>query len=648
MVLLLTLAITSIELILVEIKYEIFRGGFLQSHPIVGFGYICFFILCLFLSTLLLLSFLQSVFFSFFVKREIQQPILVYHFIWLVGGGILLAIGVRYELGRYFSDFLDFQVVKNLGGGNFDDALVYVLDEGLAYGAILLLILTIYAGGHFYMRYILKDSEQKKRHDLKRNLRWTGLVMLLQSGLIIVINQNSDFRHHLSRTTAYQASRKVLDWLTDFDNDGYGLFAWQPDSEPFNNKVYPLALDIPNDGIDQDGIGGDFQYSNENIPGQTIKLNADLNVVVIVLESTRADSLEQKVDGQKAMPNLLALAQEGSSAKMYYSHTAYTTSSLSTMFTGRLAPNEQFEHSIFRYFKEAGYQIGVFSGQAESFGDIDKHTGMHRFAKYFFDAESAKADRVFPSAAKASLKLSNDRVVDELFKVGIINREKPFFAYINLQAGHFPYYYNGMPLLLIKAPFPRDQIQTDNRSRLLEAYYNAMAYNDQAIGRIVMELKRQGIYEKTLIVVAGDHGESLFDDGFLGHGHFINDVQMQTLLVSNKVLPGLDKPLGQVDFSRILLSQFQSFSIQPLESNDGVFHYIGALHHPTLIGMTYGSGDNVILNIESREIQTTSKNNVWLSENDWNNDPVLKEKVARLISYWETVRWQDWLAVQPQ
>ncbi len=639
MVILLALMLATFELALMEVKYGVFRGGFLQSHRIQSIQLLFLFILTLFTSTLLFIWFLQTLFFSCCARSSIQQEMLIYHFVWIVGGGLFLVISGRYELGKYFSDFLDFQVVKNLGGGNLGDALLYVLEDGLAYVFLFLAIAALYVAGHFFMLRVVETSKKPQQYAVS-TLRWSCVVFVLQGVLIIAVNQNADFRYNLNRTTVYRVSRMLMDELTDFDRDGYGLFAWQQDLAPFDGEVYPLALDILSDGIDQDGIGGDFQYQGSDNITNTCQFNANLNIVIIVLESARADALEKTIAGHKVMPNLIHLAQEGGAAKSYFSHTAYTTSSLSALFTGRLTPNNQLEHSMFKCFKEAGYQIGIFSGQDESFGDVDKYTGMHRYSNYYFDAKSAKTDRVFSSAAQGSLTLSNDRVIDEMFKAEIINWTKPFFIYINLQAGHFPYYYPGMPLLLTKEPLSRNLIKPENQSRLLETYYNSMAYDDEALGRVIKELKIRGIYDKTLLVVSGDHGESLFDDGFLGHGHFINNIQMRTILVSNKSLPGLDMPIGQIDLSRMIYHYLTQVDLSSFKINNGVFHFIGSLQQPSLIGISYQDNDKIILNLESREIQTSLSNN-WIPESIWMNDEALKAKTEKLAKYWETLRWED-------
>ena len=57
---------------------------------------------------------------------------------------------------------------------------------------------------------------------------------------------------------------------------------------------------------------------------------------------------------------------------------------------------------------------------------------------------------------------------------------------------------------------------------------------DAALGKIIEALKKKGVYKDTLILVLGDHGESLFDDGHLGHGFSLNEIQTRIPLIINE------------------------------------------------------------------------------------------------------------------
>src|SRR5207237_10189926 len=86
---------------------------------------------------------------------------------------------------------------------------------------------------------------------------------------------------------------------------------------------------------------------------------------------------------------------------------------------------------------------------------------------------------------------------------------QPFFAWIHLYDPHEPY----------RAPEPY-------ASR--HAPYDAeVAYTDPAIGRLLADLKAAGQLDRTLVVVAADHGESLGEHGERSHGVFAYDVTLR-------------------------------------------------------------------------------------------------------------------------
>ena len=62
----------------------------------------------------------------------------------------------------------------------------------------------------------------------------------------------------LKRKPTARALGILVDVVSDVDRDGFGILGRFRDPDPFDSRVYPFAADIPGDGIDQDGVGGDL------------------------------------------------------------------------------------------------------------------------------------------------------------------------------------------------------------------------------------------------------------------------------------------------------------------------------------------------------------------------------------------------------
>lgn len=644
----------SLDLFLLERKYEIFAGGFLQSRQIAGFHDVSLFVLALFLCEAFLFFAVAGIWGAAARWIGARRVLNAYHFLFVCGGISIAVLVARYQILSYFTDFLNFAVLKDLGGGSLKNAIVYGLAEGRLFVTFTGAGILAYLAGHLLLlRWVKRSGAGARLSGTGRLYVATALIAMLGLALLIIaINKNERFRYHLNRTSAYSYGRELFDTLTDFDRDGYGFFAWWPDPAPFDPKIYPNALDVPGDGIDQDGLMGDFVYTPA--PQSKVLLPEEKqNLIVVVLESARADVLDATVAGKPVTPVLRGLAARGRAAANYYSHTGFTASSIKAMFSGSLGGPLPFGQSLFALLKEQGYQVVVISGQDESFGDIAEALRMHESSVEFFDANDASAERVFPSAARTSLTLSNDRVLRQLAEISNrLDWRKPVFMYVNFQSAHFPYYYPGMPKLLDGVdPLPRSEIRRENKTRLWHTYLNAIANADAAVGRLIAEFERRGVIDNTLLVVSGDHGESLFDDGLLGHGHQLNDVQRRTLLVTNRKLPGFDGLLGQADLALELLKGIGAQFIaqdgrsvaDAYRKPDQVFQIIGSIDQPTAIGFVDAQRKRITFNMASREAYFDTLGR-WITIEDVRAYPEEAARLEQLIKHWERTRWEHHLA----
>ena len=423
--------------------------------------------------------------------------------------------------------------------------------------------------------------------------------------MIVLPRLGGDGPRGLERIAAWQGLADGLALASDFDGDGYGLAGRTIDPAPFDAGRHPLALDIPGNGIDEDGYGGDLALVPvaEPLPATPIG-GAKPHLVIVVFESTRADVLGKRIDGKPVAPNLARVAAQGGALAPAYSHVGFTTASLKSLFAGSLVvpPGSP---SLFRELDASGYEIGVFSGQPEDFGGISAAVGMREVADRFVDAETLKDQRAFSFAAQGSLLIDEDIVLDR-FDAALGDAaawEKPQFVYLNFQTPHFPYHHDAVPHRFAKPPLERGHINEDNRAALERTYWNAVAHTDAALGRLIAKLEAMGVWQDTVLIVTGDHGEALFEDGFLGHGHVINDRQNATFLASNRPLGAARAPLALSDYRAIIL-RFLGADV-PAAAPPAPFLHIGPLDEPTAIGLAHEELGVISLRLDSGEACVT-------------------------------------------
>lgn len=647
-ILLIALFVSAIEMVLLQAKYSTFSAGFLQDHPLaswsqrLGFAAVTLLLnLSFFLATALL-------WFGWACRRKAAHRLALYDWSLPTVAISLGALVVRYQIHSYFGDFLTFAIVKNLGGDSILASLRYVAEEGaiagLGIGGVLLLFLV---GRHFVKKLSRNGREVRVRP------HWRGAILALTAGaaLVAAINRSDEFWFHARRLNAYLVLDSALTMATDFDGDGAGLFSRARDLAPFDASIYPGALDVPGNGVDEDGLAGDFQYHPEPPLSTTPPAGKRPNIVLLVLESTRADAVDaHSSSGLPAMPNLQALARQGTRSESYYSPTGYTISSLRAIFTGSVSGNAA--PLLLPALHAAGYEINIISGQDEQFGDIAKATGATTYADRFFDARTHPERRVFASAAPGSLTVSNADVGDHFAElVHTQSWAKPQFFYINLQAAHFPYHHEGMPDRLTPRPLSRSDISASRRQELWDTYLNACANSDAELGRIAAQLKAAGQWDNTLFVVVGDHGESLFDDGFLGHGFQINEVQLRTVFVINR---SISPPpvFGHAHLAELILRQ-AGFGLAGSGEEPGVFHYLGTLSRPSLIGMHEPDGSLITLVPTTRQASYTERRGAPALRLQYpGSGGAPTAALQRLVLRWERLRWESHLreqaALKPQ
>jgi hypothetical protein len=628
------LAALIVELALAERKYALFGGGYGQSQALDGPLDIAAFALgvlgCELFVFLLLYRLVRGLH-----RARADSPLFHFNFAFLVGGGAIALLVAKYQALAFFSDAMSFQIVRNLGGGSLAGALLYSLSEA---GLILIALLgaaIAYAGVLLFFRRRWREAPPLP--DAWR-VSWRKLALgFVVTGLILFgVNRVDDARAAVRRFNAVIAIATILHEATDYDRDGWSFFSHPLDRQPFDAARHPYALDIPGDGIDQDGFGGDFVFTDEADAAGPPPVIAGprRNVILIVLESTRADAIGRRVDGRALTPTLNALAAGGSVAPAAYSHVGYTTDSLQSLFTGELAPIDD-RRSLVRDFLANGYQVGIFSGQAEDWGGTAGVVGLRR-AGIYVDAASLRDERAFEFGATGSLLLDGKILLREFDRrLGRPEAwQRPHFLYFNLQSAHFPYHAPGMDQILSGEPIPRGEIDAAHREWVARTYWNAVAYNDRLIGELLARLRRLGVLENSLVVVTADHGESLFDDGFLGHGHMLNEQQTRIPFILSAPGVALPDAIGLADMRTIIL-RAAGADLSPAPSA-GIFQYLGTLDRPGTIGSVDAAGNRILFSLFEESLWTSASGR-WIRYDAL--DAPERRAADALIGQWARERW---------
>jgi hypothetical protein len=628
------LAVSLIELLLADRKFGLFTGGFGMSRAVDTLPERALF-LAGYASAQALLGVAG---WAPAVRLTRGRPGWAAVFVFaLINGALFLGVlAAQYQLAAYFSDAMSFALLKQLGGGSLIDAALFGMSEiGVGLLALAGLTAAAWLAWRILVRILPRDLPSAAP---PRRALWLPAVAVFLALAFAIPRTGSDAAYALNRTLAWDALVRTLDLATDFDRDGYGLFGVQHDSAPFDGARHPLALDIPANGIDEDGYGGDLKLVPLTTPlGPQVFTGKRPNVVVVVFESTRGDVLGKRINGKPVAPNLEALASAGSFTRPAYSHVGFTTESLKSLFSGQLAPRPG-DPSLLRDLRASGYRIGVFSGQPENFGGISDVVGTKASADVYVDAETLRDQRAFDFAAEGSLLVDESHLLAAFDRtLGAEDwRARPHFAYFNFQSAHFPYDHPGVAHRVTDHPLPRGEIDAGNADRVRETYWNAVANADHWLGEVVARLKAKGVWDDTILIVSGDHGEELFEGGFLGHGHVIDPQQFQTLLVASRphMLP--PAPIGLADYRTILAAAIRG--APPPKVTVPPFMHIGPLDTPTAIGLAGANGQLTSLRLDTGEACFREQGRCMTYAS---LGPADKVRVDAVVARWGSERWRD-------
>jgi len=164
-------------------------------------------------------------------------------------------------------------------------------------------------------------------------------------------------------------------------------------------------------------------------------------------------------------------------------------------------------------------------------------------------------------------------------------------------------------------------------------YLNTVANVDRAIG-LVIDTARATLGDTAGVVVLADHGESLFDEGFLGHGYALNEAQTQIPLVVSNLPMVIQQPFAQADLRGQLRLALSKNSTEPprvvSDPERVVFQYLGTVDGPAQIAFL-GSNKRILYDFRTRRLQVG--NSEWKQADQLDDDT--GTQFRSLIYYWE-------------
>ena len=373
-------------------------------------------------------------------------------------------------------------------------------------------------------------------------------------------------------------------------------------------------------GLALAGCGGDGETNGGERPP---------NVLLITIETLRADHVSSYGYGRRTTPNLDLLASQGARFETAIAQAPFTLPSIASVMSGR----NPTRHGVRNHPASLPAEIETLAERFSAAGyetvAMTRHTWLRRksgldqgFDAYHNNKFSAGLDARSLSLAAVDFLAGRDP-------------EKPFFLWLHFLDPHLPYtpshpysvlyrddvedegrvghlramvsrpresfeptpyadipggpYYD-----LVLPHYPENEALLDlafwKRTRgsiffageryeprtvteLEDLYDGAIVYTDDNVGRILKALRESGIEEDTVVAVTGDHGEAFGDHGlYFTHDFTLYDEVLKVPLIlryPGAVEPGIEvsQQVRLLDLAPTLLDLA---GVAPLEDADGV------------------------------------------------------------------------------
>ncbi len=347
-----------------------------------------------------------------------------------------------------------------------------------------------------------------------------------------------------------EVGRKLL----DFDGDGYARALGGGDCDDSDPEIHPGALDLPGDGIDADCDGQDATAAlppPARMAELPISVPRELNLILVTIDTLRADHLGCYGYGRPTSPAIDGLATESTLFENGWAHAPSTRYSMPAIATGRWPSAITWDESIWwprlgpnmRTTAQALHDDGYFTAGMFSFNyfDIRDHRGFERgMDLYRSDRSVLHVPVNGPMESRGS---SSREMTDDAIAFVDAHRDRKFFLWLHYYDPHLSYE-------------PHPELPSFGSARV-DLYDGEIRFTDLHFGRLLAHLRQVGLWDRTAIVLTGDHGEGFGEHGVTEHGFDLYTAQTRVPFIVR--VPGLAPrrvrvPVGHIDIAPTLVN----------------------------------------------------------------------------------------------
>ncbi len=275
------------------------------------------------------------------------------------------------------------------------------------------------------------------------------------------------------------------------------------------------------------------------------------NIILISIDTLRADHLSCYEYQRRTSPNIDALAHGGALFENAISQSNWTLPSHMSIMTSQIPRSHgiqtieqrlpKFKVTLAEVLRNAGYTTVAFTG------------GYNVDARFGFDQgfDTYHGDKVYYLTLEEKVKYGKgvrlSYLLPEVLNWLSSHKDEPFFMFLHCWDTHAPYMqheefveefspgYTGSISMVtheLVSALNSSSVEApaEDVERIRALYDNEIRYVDTFLGRFFDAIDRWNLFEKTIIVLTSDHGDELLEHGF-GHGLFLHEPEIHVPLI---------------------------------------------------------------------------------------------------------------------
>jgi len=264
------------------------------------------------------------------------------------------------------------------------------------------------------------------------------------------------------------------------------------------------------------------------------------NIVLITIDTLRADHCSVYGYGLRTTPRLEKLARDGARVETAYVSMPSTGPAHASLFTSRYPLAHQVLKNghvlgdeylmLAEVLDRAGYRTAAFVSSFvldDRFGygqGFDSYDDDFRGADSSYKSMKRWEGIEVPGGFDRRAHETTDRAISWLRKNG---RRQGFFLWVHYMDPHEPY----DPPEPWRTKYVKPKMRRQDPRRAVALYDAEVAFTDRELGRFLDALDDTSPPEATLVVVTADHGEGLLEHGFMGHGPILYEETLRIPLL---------------------------------------------------------------------------------------------------------------------